>query len=97
MDIHERNMLNLCQLRDIAKSYLATLSTVENPDFRLEQAEYKDEDGTWEIVVSFLVENLNRRTSPLLAVNIDRPYERIYKLVRLDSAKQIIGFYFFSQ
>ena len=58
------NQISLKELLEIAVSELSVLTTVSNPDFRLEQAEFIDTKNEWEIVVSFLVENTNKRNNP---------------------------------
>ena len=55
------NQISLKELLEIAIKELCVLTTVANPDFRLEQAEFIDSKNEWEIVVSFLVENTNKR------------------------------------
>lgn len=57
-------MLSFKELLQIAKHNLKDLSPLQNPDFRLEQAEYKKDEQVWDVVVSFLVEILTKR-SPL--------------------------------
>ncbi len=89
--------MTLKELLDITKVQLKDMSTLENPDFRLEQAEYQKDDGIWDIVVSFLVENTNKRTTPLAALTSEFQYYRIYKRVKLDEDKNIIGFYIFNK
>ena len=42
------------ELLEIAKAELQDLTTVTNPDFRLEQAEFNKRENEWEIVVSYL-------------------------------------------
>ena len=48
------------ELYAAAKTQLGAISNLENPDFRLEPAEYKKDEGIWETVVSYLVENTNK-------------------------------------
>ena len=80
------------ELYRIAKKEITPLYEVEPQDLRLEQAEYSKESGYWEVVVSFLVENQN--LSPLLQIN--SKYERIYKLIKIDQNKKVVGIYMFS-
>lgn len=89
--------MNLKELYQIAKTELSELSSLENSDFRLEQAEYKKEEEIWEIVVSYLVENTNKPTSPLGALTAGFTYFRIYKKVKIDNEKNVIGFYIYEK
>ena len=90
--------MNLKELYAIAKQELGELSPLENADFRLEQAEYNEEEKTWEIVVSYLVENVNKPIktfSPLLTTT-EYPFHRIYKKVRINDRSEVIGFYIYN-
>lgn len=80
------------ELYQIAKKEITPLYEVEPQDLRLEQAEYSKESNCWEVVASFLVENQN--LSPLL--QISSKYERIYKMVKINKNKEVIGIYMFS-
>jgi hypothetical protein len=71
--------MTLKELLGIAKEHLADLSPLKDPDFRLEQAEYDKDDKTWDIVVSYLVENTNKRTNSIAAIVNEFQYHRIYK------------------
>lgn len=88
------NQISLKELLEIAVSELSVLTTVSNPDFRLEQAEFIDTKNEWEIVVSFLVENTNKRNNPLLGISM-LDFERIYKKLTIDTERHIKGYYFF--
>lgn len=87
--------MNFKELLEIAKIGLVDLSNVDNPDFRLEQAEYIESTEVWEIVVSYLVENTNKKTSPIAALTPEFPYFRIYKKLKIDKNKNITGLYIF--
>lgn len=87
--------MNLKELLDVVKLELRDLSSLENPDFRLEQAEFKQEDEVWEIVISYLVDNTNPRNNSLLAISSEFKYHRIYKKIKIDKNKEILGFYIF--
>ncbi len=87
--------LTLKQLLDIAKFHLFELAAPENPDFRLEQAEYNKIEGTWEIIVSYLVNNSNKR-SGLAAVLNEFNYFRIYKKLKINDIGEVIGFYLYN-
>ena len=88
--------MKLKELLDIAKENLSDLSTLSNPDFRLEQAELKKDKKTWEIVISYLVENTNKRANPLSALTSEFQFHRIYKKVEINDNKEVIGFYIFN-
>lgn len=88
--------MTLQELLRIAKKQLNGLSTLENPDFRLEQAEFQKDDKVWEIVVSYLVENMNKRANPLSAITSEFQFHRIYKKLKIDENKEVIGFYIFN-
>jgi hypothetical protein len=90
--------MKLKELYAIAKKEIGDLSPLENADFRLEQAELNKDDNTWEIVVSYLVENVNKpRTtfSPLLTTT-EYPFHRLYKKVKINDKNEVIGFYIFN-
>jgi hypothetical protein len=66
------------ELLEITKAELQELTSVSNPDFRLEQAEFSKRDKEWEIVVSFLVPNTNKRSTPIVtAIVSEFPYYRL--------------------
>lgn len=88
------NQISLKELLEIAVNELCVLTTVANPDFRLEQAEFIDSKNEWEIVVSFLVENTNKRNNPVLGIAM-LDFERVYKKLTIDSHKHVKGFHFF--
>ncbi len=88
--------MNLKELYSIAQKELAVLSHLENPDFRLEQAEYNEVDKTWDIVVSFLVENTNKPVKPFATLSVDFPFHRMYKKVKINEKKELVGVYIFN-
>ena len=88
--------MKLNELLDIAIGEMKDFTTLSNPDFRLEQAEYIQSDNIWEIVVSYLVENTNKRLSPMGSLLSDFQYHRMYKKMRINDQKQIIGFYIYN-
>ncbi len=88
--------LTLKGLIEITKTELKDLSTLDNPDFRLEQAVFKEDQNEWEIVVSYLVENTNKRSIALTAISSDFEYLRMYKKLIIDSNKEIVGLYIFN-
>ena len=87
--------MNFKELLDIAKAELADLTSVDNPDFRLEQAEHDKETNVWEIVVSYLVENANRKIRPLTNLSAGFEYLRMYKALKINADKEVIGLYMF--
>ncbi len=96
MEPKQKNM-NLKEIYQIAKEELEVFSPFENADFRLEQAEYNKEENFWEIVVSYLVENTNKPLSPLGVLTSSYAFHRIYKKVKIDDKKQVIGFYIYEK
>jgi hypothetical protein len=87
--------MKLSELLEVAKTQLSELTSLQNPDFRLEQASLMDDGETWEIVVSYLVKNTNPRTSPLNSFSPDLEFNRIYKSLEIDQAKNVTGFYMY--
>lgn len=88
------------ELLDISKEQLRDLTTAKNPDFRLEQVEYRKEEGVWDIVVSYLVEDATKNATAQ-ALNLTLPllgfqYERTYKRLTVNKDKEIEGFYIYS-
>lgn len=83
------------ELLDIAKTGLRDLTTLKSPDFRLEQAEFKTSSEEWEIIVSYLVPNINRKHTPLQVLTSEFEFYRIYKKLKIDKNKEIIGFYIY--
>lgn len=88
--------MNLKELLDIAKSELQAFSTLNNPDFRLEQAVYKEDDKVWEIVVSFLVENTNKPIKQPFVGTVEFQFLRLYKRLLIDQNKKIVGLFIFN-
>jgi hypothetical protein len=87
--------MNLKELLNIAKSELVDMSTLSNPDFRLEQAEFFKDTNNWEIVVSYLIENTNPKNSSLAAIITEFKYHRIYKRIQIDEDKNVVGFFMY--
>ncbi len=88
--------MTLKELIEIAKNELKDLSTLDNPDFRIEQAIFNKDENEWEIVVSYLVENTNKRSSAFSAITSEFQFLRIYKKLKINSEKQITGFYIYN-
>lgn len=88
--------MNFKELYQIAKAKLEELSPLSEADFRLEQAVFNDQDETWDVIVSYLVENTNKPEHPL---GINFPgglkYERIYKKLKIDKNKSVKGFFMY--
>lgn len=90
--------MTLKDLFQTAKNHLEDLTPLSQPDFRLEQAEYDKNEKVWDIVVSYLVENTNKRSNPLAQLSADFQYHRIYKKLKInDNTKEILGFYIFNK
>jgi len=87
--------MNFKELYQIAKTSLEELRPLDEADFRLEQAEYNEKDETWDIVVSFLVENINIHESPITHLRTGLKFERIYKKLKIDKNKNVKGLYMF--
>ena len=94
--MQEELNLTFKDLLEIAKEELKDLSTIEHPDFRLEQAVYKKDQNHWEIVVSYLVENSNKRQLNMIGLSSDFLYERTYQKLIIDSNRKVSGLYMFS-
>jgi thermostable 8-oxoguanine DNA glycosylase len=90
-------MISLKELYKIAKDELSDILPEDNCDFRLEQAEYNSNDKFWEIVVSFLTENINKSTSAFAQLGQNLPYERVYKKLKISDEKKVLGFYIYKQ
>ncbi len=84
------------ELLETAKEQLKELTTVDHPDFRLEQAEYNEAENVWEIVVSYLVENTNKRTTALAPFGSEFQFHRIYKRMKINQDNSIAGLYIFN-
>ncbi|SMD45381.1 hypothetical protein SAMN00777080_4030 [Aquiflexum balticum DSM 16537] len=77
-----------------AVTELQGLTSVSNPDFRLEQAEYLKSKNEWDIVVSFLVQNTNPKKG-VLVPSYNFEFERVYKRLKINSHKEVLGLYIF--
>jgi len=89
--------MNLKNLLDIAKTELKDLTTLTNPDFRLEQAEYKKDEHVWDVVVSYLVENTNKRFGGVAGFTSEFQFHRIYKRLNIEDGGKVIGFYIYDK
>lgn len=88
--------MNLKRLLEIARGHLESLTTVSDSDFRLEQAEFNKEESVWEIIVSFLVDNPNKKANPLTNLTSIFQYHRIYKKVKIKPDGEFVGFYIYN-
>jgi hypothetical protein len=61
------------------------------------QAEYNNKDKNWEIVVSYLVENVNKPIKSFAPLATEFKYHRIYKTVKINDAGEVIGFYMYNK
>lgn len=82
-------------LYNVAKSELERITEVEKSDFRLEQAVFDEKNETWEVVISYLVENNNRTVNPLTAIKDQAPFERVFKKVIIDNKEKVKGFFIY--
>lgn len=87
--------MSLKDLLNLAVEHLSPLTTVSKPDFRLEQAEYNKVEKVWDIVVSYLVENTNKRMNAITIIS-EFQYYRIYKRVKINENSEIIGLYIYN-
>lgn len=89
--------MNFRDLMEIVATNFEGVSTLENPDFRLEQAEYKKDEKLWDLVISYLVENTNKRKAELMSFTPQYQYHRMYKRVKINDNKEIVGFYMYNE
>ncbi len=87
--------MNFQELYTLAKSELDSITKVEKSDIRLEQVSFNETDETWEVIISYLVENNNQTVNPLTALKGVPPFERIFKKVLIDSKKGVKGFFIY--
>ena len=87
--------LTVKDIFEIAKKELSWLSKLPNPDFRLEQVEYDEKNNEWNVVVSFLVENTNKRTIPFGIPVSDFEFNRIYKKLKINKENKVTGLFIF--
>lgn len=88
--------ITLKEVFEASKKALSELVSLPEPDFRLEQVEFKKDEKLCDVVISFLVENKNRAAwaTPLLT---SLPFERVYKRLKIDENKEVVGIYMFSE
>ena len=88
--------LSLKEVFGAAKKQFSELINIQESDFRLEQLEFNKSEKIWEVVVSYLVENKNRSVSSALSLST-LPFERVYKRLKIDQNKEVIGIFMFSE
>lgn len=88
--------ISLKEVFEASKSVLSEIVNLPDPDFRLEQVEFKKDEKIWDVVVSFLVINKNRPVG-LTPIITSLPLERVYKRLKIDENKEILGIYMFSE
>lgn len=93
--------MKLKELFKIAKEELIYLND-NIQDIRLEQAEFNEKENLWEVVISYLVDNKNKidkdlGINPLLGISAMLPFERVYKLIKIDENENIKAFYIFQK
>lgn len=77
--------MNFKEVYATAKSTLADILGSELMDFRLEQVKKNKAEDSWDVVVSYLLNNINISKSPLATLGSNSlPYERVYKQVKID-------------
>lgn len=87
--------MKFAELITVVKQELKHLSTLDNPDFRLEEAEQYD-DKSWNLVVSYLVENSNKKLTSLNAFGATFEFLRLYKKVKISENGEILGIYMYN-
>lgn len=83
------------KLFKIAKGEIEWMSTLKDPDFRLEQAVFEEKEKLWRVAVSFLVERKNPFQTPTSDFLANWKYERIYKELQIDDKDRVISMRFF--
>ncbi len=89
--------MKLNELLAVAQEELKDFTTVIKPDFRLEEAEYDKDTKIWNVVVSFLVENTNKRLIATGTLLSDFQYHRIYKKLKINDHKALVGLYMYEK
>ncbi len=87
--------MDLKELYQIAKQELMPLYDGEPVDLRLEQVERDENTNYWNVVVSYLVENKNQ--SNITNIMGSLPYERVYKLLKVNEKKEVEGLLMFNK
>lgn len=90
--------MDLRNLLEISSNALMGLTTLEKPDFRLEQAEFDRKGKAWDVVISFLVENTNKPTgSTILPLTQQYQFHRLYKRLRISDKGEVLGYYMYEK
>lgn len=87
-------MLTLGKLKKIAFDELSPIFELNEDNFRLEEYEFDESNITYNIVVSFLVENKNIESQTLTKISLlgGLKYDRVYKKVSIDKDGKFIKF-----
>lgn len=89
--------MNLKELYQIAKSELMPLYDGEPIDLRLEQVERDESTSYRNVVVSYLVERKNLPKENLTNLMGGLPYERVYKLLKVNERKEVESLLMFNK
>ncbi len=89
--------MNLKELYQIAKNELMPLYDGEPIDLRLEQVERDESTSYWNVVVSYLVEKKNLPKENTINFMGALPYERVYKLLKVNDQKEVEGLFMFNK
>lgn len=88
--------MELKDLHKVTKDQLSSLLPFDNAGFRLEQADYNKKTKNWEIVISYLVEKLNKPLKSNLSHPRETEYEKTYKIVKISESGEVLGFYIYN-
>lgn len=103
MSITNTHNIDLKKLFLIAKDHIIDfLNTGDyQPDLRLEEAKFNEEEGVWDLVISYLLKNENildnAELSPLNIALGQRKFERIYKKVKIDKEGKLMGLFMYNK
>ncbi len=89
--------MKLSELLSVAQEELKDFTTVAKPDFRLEEAEYDNDKKVWNVIVSFLAENTNKRLMPAGTLLSEYQYHRIYKKLKINDHRELVGLYIYER
>jgi hypothetical protein len=89
-------VMELKDLHKATKDQLSGLLPLDNPGFRLEQADYNKKTKNWEIVISFLVEKLSKPLQSDASLAEEPKYEKTYKIVKINESGEVLGFYMYN-
>ncbi len=89
--------MDLSKLLSLAIEQISKITSLDSPDIRLEQAEFNETHQRWEIVVSYLSANTNKKSShgALGMLASDFQYVRLYKKLHFDSSGKFLGMYMY--